>query len=116
MRRVADPLYAGCLFILLAVALIVTACQARAAQGDIAFLVEGMGWATVAAAAWLITAPRSYQRLSNAFWDAEGDVSYSYTINVDSTNTVPKPASLAIFGIGALGPVAGGIRRRKRSA
>jgi hypothetical protein len=58
----------GVLFILLAAALIVTARQARAAQGDITFLVEGLGWATVAAAVWLITAPGPFQRLTTDCW------------------------------------------------
>jgi hypothetical protein len=72
-RMIATPKrirITGVLFILLAAALIVTARQARAAQGDITFLVEGLGWATVAAAVWLITAPGPFQRLTNGFWDA----------------------------------------------
>lgn len=53
---------------------------------------------------------------------AEVDNSGFLTLGVDNVDisavsvAVPEPASLAIFGFGALGLVAGGIRRRKQKA
>ncbi len=60
----------GCLLVLLAVPLIVTARQARAEFGDITIFVEGMGWLTTVAAAWCIIAPGNVQRLKMGFWDS----------------------------------------------
>ena len=44
----------GCLFVLLALALILTARQARAAQGDITLLIQGLGWLSAAAGLWVL--------------------------------------------------------------
>ena len=60
----------GGLLVLIAVPLIVTAGQARAAHGDITILIEGMGWLAAAAAVWVIAAPGPFQRLAMSFWDA----------------------------------------------
>lgn len=51
----------GGLLVLLAVALIVTARQARAAQGDITFFIEGFGWLAAVAALFPITTPGFFQ-------------------------------------------------------
>lgn len=56
--------------VLLGVALIGTARQARAAQGEITILIEVLGWITIAASVWIIVAPGRFERLMNSFWDA----------------------------------------------
>ena len=58
----------GGLLVLLAVALIVTARQARAAQGDITILIEGIGWLTAVAALWPIATPGFFQRCIFLFY------------------------------------------------
>ena len=58
----------GGLLVLLAAALIVTARQARDAQGGITILIEGFGWITAVAAVWPIAAPGAFQRLMDAFY------------------------------------------------
>ena len=60
----------GSLLVPLAVALVVTARQARAEAGDITILVEVMGWLSAAAAVWVIVAPGTVQRFVTSFWDA----------------------------------------------
>ena len=60
----------GGLMVPLAAALIVTARQARAAQGDITILIEGFGWFTAAAAVLVIAAPGPWQRLFNSFYSS----------------------------------------------
>jgi hypothetical protein len=42
--------------------------------------------------------------------------SFEYTVTLEVQRIVPEPTSLAIFGFGTLGLVAGGIRRRKKQA
>jgi uncharacterized protein YjeT (DUF2065 family) len=58
----------GSLLVLLAAALIVTARQAREAQGGITILIEGFGWITAASAVWTVAASGSFQRLMDAFY------------------------------------------------
>ena len=58
----------GGLLVLLAAALIVTARQAREAQGGITILIEGFGWITAAAAVWPVAAPGAFHRLMDAFY------------------------------------------------
>ncbi len=62
----------GGLLVLLAAALIVTAREARATQGGLTILVEGLGWLAAAAALWVLAAPRSWQRLMDGFFSAPG--------------------------------------------
>ncbi len=52
----------GVLLIPLAAALIVTARQARGAQGNITILIEGFGWFAAVAALWPIATPGFLQR------------------------------------------------------
>ncbi len=58
----------GGLLVMLAAAMIVTARQARDAQGGISILIEGFGWITAVAAVWPVTAPGAFQRLTDAFY------------------------------------------------
>ncbi len=63
----------GGLLVLLAVALIGTARQAHAAQGDITFLIEGLGWLSAAAGVWVIAAPKLWRRLMDWFYSSSTD-------------------------------------------
>ena len=60
----------GGLLVLVAAALVVTARQARAAQGDITILIEILGWLAAVAAVWVIAAPGPSGRLMGSFYSA----------------------------------------------
>lgn len=60
----------GGLMALLAIALVMTARQARVAHGDITFLPEAFGWLAGVAAIVVLVVPGAMCRLMNAFWDA----------------------------------------------
>ena len=63
----------GLILVLYAAPLIVTARQARTAQGDIALWIETFGWFVAAAAIWIIAAPGPWKRFFESFWDAVSD-------------------------------------------
>ncbi len=63
-------IFGGLLIVLVAAPLIVMARQACHAQGDITIWMEGFVWYAVAAAIWVIAAPRIWQRLAHSFRDA----------------------------------------------
>ena len=63
----------GLILVLYAAPLIVTARQARTAQGDIALWIETYGWFVAAAAIWIIAAPGPWKRFFESFWDAVSD-------------------------------------------
>ena len=75
-------IFGGLLLVLVAAPLIVTARQARAAQGDIAIWIEGFGWFAAAAAVWVIAVPGLWQRLADSFWDAASDPALRRAIGV----------------------------------
>ena len=59
----------GAVLVLLAALLIVTARQARAAEGVVVtILIEGFGWYTAAVAVWVTAAPGPWQRLFDSFY------------------------------------------------
>ena len=63
----------GLILVLFAAPLIVTARQARSAQGEIALWIETFGWFVAAAAIWIIAAPGPWKRFFESFWDAVSD-------------------------------------------
>ena len=63
----------GLILVLYAAPLIVTARQARTAQGHIALWIETFGWFVAAAAIWIIAAPGPWKRFFESFWDAGSD-------------------------------------------
>ena len=63
----------GLILVLYGAPLIVTARQARTAQGDIALWIEAFGWFVAAVAIWIITAPGPWKRFFDSFWDAVSD-------------------------------------------
>ena len=58
------------LLALVAVPLIVTARQARLEKGDITIWIEGFGWLVTVLMVLVISAPGSWQRFANSYWDA----------------------------------------------
>jgi hypothetical protein len=63
----------GVLIALLAAALILSARQARIAQGGITILIEGFGWYAAAVGIWVTAAPRPWRRVLYSFWDGISD-------------------------------------------
>ena len=63
----------GLILVLYAAPLIVTARQARTAQGDIALWIEAFGWFVAASMVWLIAVPGPWKRFLEFFWAAVSD-------------------------------------------
>jgi len=63
----------GLILVLYGAPLIVTARQARTAQGDIALWIEAFGWFVAAVAIGIIAAPGPWKRFFESFWDAVSD-------------------------------------------
>ncbi len=72
------------LLVPVALPLIATARDARAAHGEVSLWLEGLGWFAAAASVWTIAAPGLWQRLAVSFWDAVDEPALRRAVGVFS--------------------------------